>query len=736
MRMKRLILTVLLAACSSTQAPVQQAPTPTPTPPRPVTPQPAPLPVRAEPPASALRVADRAQLTGVELGTMWTFENPPLAYWQKTYNFAPSKEWLEHVRLSSVRYGESCSASFVSPNGLVITNHHCARECVAANSEGGTDYVVKGFYAPSRAQEKLCPGLFLDQLVEVENVTTRVQSASTGASDTEVARAQTAAIEKIQNDCAQQSRLTCQVVTLYNGGQYQLYKYKRYSPVKLVFAPELQAGFFGGDPDNFTYPRYDLDFSVVRAYEADGNTPAKTPHYFQWRATPLRENELTFVTGNPGSTSRQITVSRVLYERNFRHPFLIQYLRAQHDLLEKIAQQNPAAEQQVREQLFEISNSLKSYEGEYAGLQDSLLLGQKIRWERELRNRINADANLRAQYADAWDRMAEIELQKEQLSPRLNLSNAQWLGAPHLLYAYDLVRYVRERNKPESQRPEDLQGQGWQQLEQMLQQPMAPDPTISQALLLSHLQMVARWLPEGDSLRARFLNPGETAEAAARRIASGTRILDAAFRQQLIAGGTAAVESSQDPAVKLAIAMLSGRDDLQRRWDEVTAAETVQQARLAKAAFAAFGTDIPPDATFTLRITDGVVKGYPYNGTLAPPFTTFYGVFGRSAEFRNQMPFTLPATYEARKNFITMSVPLDFVTTNDITGGNSGSPIIDRDARIIGLAFDSNIEALPNEFLYQNTTGRTVGVSAAGITEALRNIYRADALLKELTGVK
>lgn len=729
-----LSLSVAAAACSSAQAP---APSPTPVPVQPpviTTPAPVTM-VPLQPPSSVTRVADRAQLTGTELGTMWTFENAPLAYWQKEYNFAPTKEWLDHARLASVRYGEYCSASFVSPNGLVITNHHCGRECVEANSQEGTDYVVKGFYAATREQEKLCPGLYLDQLVDVENVTNRVQAAGRGGADTAVARAQAAEIADIQKECAQEARLTCQVVTLYHGGQYQLYKYKRYSPVKLVFAPELQAGFFGGDPDNFTYPRYDLDFSVVRAYDADGKTPAKTPHYLKWRTNAIAEGDLVFVTGNPGSTSRQITFSRVMYERDFRHPFLIQYLRAQRDLLKQIAAQGPQAEQQVREQLFEVENSLKAQEGEYSGLQDSLLLGQKLRWERELRVRVANDATLRAQYGDVWDKIADLQVQKLQLSPRLNLANAQWLGAPHLLLASQLARYIREKDKPESQRPEDLRGQAWNELEAMVRNASGMNDAVSRALLVSHLQMASRWLSGTDSLRMRFLAGDETPEAAADRILKNSRILDPAFRQQLITGGLPALEASQDPAVQVALAMTRDLPGMQARWDEINAAENVQQERLAKAVFAAFGTNIPPDATFTLRISDGVVRGYPYNGTMAPAFTTFYGIFGRAAEFRNQMPFTIPAMYAARQGSINMATQLDFVSTNDITGGNSGSPVIDREGRIVGLAFDGNIESLPNEFLYKNQAGRSVSVSTAGITEALRNIYRAEALLRELTGV-
>jgi hypothetical protein len=409
-------------------------------------------------------------------------------------------------------------------------------------------------------------------------------------------------------------------------------------------------------------------------------------------------------------------------------------LRTQRDLLVLLGSRGPEAEQQVRENLFEVGNSLKAYEGQYAGLQDSLLLGQKLRWEQEFRSRVNADANLRSQYGDVWDKLADIQLQKMQTSPRLNLSNAEWLGAPTLVYAYSLVRYARGRDQAEAQRPEDLRGAAWEQLHQMLQSPGQPDPSINDALLRAQLQMVARWLPETDPLRTRFLMRGESPEAAARRIAENSRILDASFRQQLMSGGAAAVEASQDPAVQLAIAMLQPRAELNERWAQLTANESVQQERLAKALFAAFGTNIPPDATFTLRLSDGIVKGYPYNGTLAPATTTFYGVFGRSAEFRNEMPFTLPKTYAARKNAIQMATPLNFVSTNDITGGNSGSPVIDREARIVGLAFDSNMEALPNEFLYRNQAGRAVSVHAAGITEALRTIYRAEALLRELTG--
>ncbi len=692
--------------------------------------QPAPL----APPANIAKMAERTELLGNELGTMWTFENAPLDYWKKQYGFTATKEWLDHVRLSSVRFGESCSSSFVSPNGLVMTNHHCARECVEANSKGGTDHVVSGFYAATRQEERLCPGLYLDQLIEIENVTPRVQVATKpGATASQIAEAQEIVTSQIEDECEKPGKYACEVVSLYHGGQYQLYKYRRFSPVKLVFAPELQAGFFGGDPDNFTYPRYDVDISFVRAYEADSTTAAKTEHYFKWRPEGAKENELVFVTGNPGSTSRQITFSEVMYERLYRHPFLIQLLQAQRALMQHIATMGPQAEQQVRQQLFEIENSLKSFEGQYAGLQDTALLARKLRWEREFRTKVNADPKLKTQFGDVWDKLGDIQLQKLRVSPRLNVSNPEFTGAPHVAFAAQIVEYLSEMAKPEAQRSEQYRGDKVKEVEQFLNTPVPVNPQIAESLLTLQLSMMARWLEPTDPLLKDLMRPGETPQQAAVRLAKASRVLDANYRSALLKGGSAAVDTSSDPALKLARALAPVYRELTVRWPQIQADERVQEERLAKALFAVYGTKLPPDATFTLRITDGIVKGYPYNGTTAPSNTTFFGMYGRSAEFDNKPPFDLPPKFAQNRAAVNMSTPLDFVSTNDITGGNSGSPVIDKEARVVGIAFDGNIESLPNEFLYRNETARTVSVHSAGILEALRSIYKAEALLRELT---
>lgn len=724
--------TLLFAsACASTQEP---APTPTPI-------AAAPAAVAAvQPPADAIALADQVKLSGVELGTMWTFENPPLEYWRRTYGFDATPQWLEHVRLSSVRYGTYCSASFVSPTGLVMTNHHCARECVEAVSTADKDYVIDGFYAGSRAEEQVCPGLFLDQLVDIQDVTEQVKAAGrTGAGDEARTRAMEEVEERLETECETRGGegTQCQVVSLFHGGQYKLYRYKRYEPVKLVFAPELQAAFFGGDPDNFTYPRYDLDVSFVRAYEAGGQ-PASTPHFFEWSQTGARDGDLVFVTGNPGSTTRQVPVSRVMYERRFEHPFIVDVLRAQRQHLQAIAASGPDAERQVRDQLFGVENSLKKYEGELAGLNDVSLLAEKIRWQREFRGRVDADAQLRATYGDVWNRLEAVHAEMLEVQPALFLASPNFfgLGAPQVQVAFNLVRYVRQAGMPDAERLPAYRGDSLAVRRQRVLAEMPLDAAAGTEALDRMLAFMSRWLQEDDPTLRLAIQQSGTTTPAARTLIDRSRIGETSFRTELVEGGVTALDASDDPLIVLARGLEARQRQLQRRMQELNAAETIQQQRFAEALFAVYGTDLPPDATFTLRITDGIVRGYPYNGTLAPWATTLFGLFDRAASFNNEMPFKVPDMYAARRTALDLSVPYNFVATTDITGGNSGSPMIDRNARVVGIAFDGNIESLPNEYLFRTLSGRTVGVHSRGILEALRNVYRTEALLNEIVGAR
>lgn len=725
-----LAASILAAACASgggtTTLPITAVAAPE-------TPEASPQPLT--PTEWSLRASERVELTGMELGRMWTFQDPPRDWWKEAYDFEPTADWLQHVQLASLRYGNGCSASFVSEDGLVMTNHHCARSCIEALSSAENDYLEDGFYAPSRDDEMVCPGLFLDQLQSVTDVTERVLESAQGmASDTARARAQSEMSDAIVEECEGESEVRCQVVSLYHGGKFHLYRYRRFEPVKLVFAPEHQAAAFGGDPDNFTYPRYAMDVSFVRAYQPDSVTAVTTDNWFAWDTDGAQEGDPVFIVGNPGSTSRLYTVSQVMYEKYRRHPFIVQYLQDYVDLLRWIGSLGPEAERGVREQLASFENSLKAYTGQLEGLRDTLLVGRKIKWEADFRDAVTADEELTAEYGDVWNQIADLQRAKVPLAQRVSIYDIGFVGDPHLGLGGQLIRYVRESAKPEEERAEGYGADELAEIEQQLLAPSPVNPEIANRLLAVRLRLAQRFLPSDDPFVRRAFRGGETPEEAARRITSNTRIMDPAFRRQLVEGGVDAVDASSDAGVALARVMEDEHQAMSDRMEELSAAESAQEERLAQALFAVKGTSIPPDATFTLRITDGVVARYPYNGTLAPPQTSFYGIFERASNFGNEMPFTLPETYVEARDRIDLSTPLNFVTTDDITGGNSGSPMLNLDAEIVGAAFDGNIESLPNEWLFSEDVARTVGVHSAGILEALRAIYQAEALVQELLG--
>jgi len=685
------------------------------------------------PPEAAVRSMDRVQLTGTELGTMWTFENAPLDYWQKTYGFTATPEWLERVRLASVKI-PGCSASFVSENGLILTNHHCARRCIADNSTPENDYVETGFLAATREEEKVCPGAYADVLVGIQDITQRIRAVEqAGMTNAQIAAATQQAVDQAVSQCQTDAATICRVVPLFKGGQYQLYTYRRHAPVKLVMAPELQSGFFGGDYDNFVYPRYALDFAFYRAYQADGRTPVTSPHFFPFDPSGPDEGEPIFVTGNPGSTARLITVSQLLYERAYRHPLVVSQMRAQQDAIRKALATATGQEMiLLREQLFGIENTRKKYEGEVEGLNDTLLVALKLKWEKEFRDRARTVPAAQP-YLDVWDRIHEIQVRKLHASPVAAITNAGLVGSDYLVLPSSIVAMQRYLALPEAQRPAQLRGDRAQQYQQSLLQPMTN--ATAQQRLASHLELATVWLPPNHPLRGMLLRSGETPAQAAARLARESRILDPAVRQQLISGGVAAVKASTDPLVRLAVTMDSLNQAANTELATLTAEEQVQNSRLARALFAVYGNQLPPDATSTLRISDGIARGYEYNSTIAPYRTVFHGMYARAAEFDNQEPFNLPPLFAKRKAAVNLEQPIDFVSTNDITGGNSGSPIIDRQARIVGLAFDGNVEQLPNEYVFRTETGgRTVAVFSGGILEALRSIYQAQALLIELTG--
>jgi peptidase S46-like protein len=663
-----------------------------------------------------------------EFGTMWTFDAPPLDYWRRTYNFTPDQRWLDHVRLASVRL-PNCSASFVSSRGLVMTNHHCGRSCTASSSPPDSNYITTGFSAGALANEKKCAGLYVDQLQSIQNVTDRVRAAITGSTPAQQAAQRTAVINQIESECKQQTQLTCQVVSLYQGGIYSVYRYRRFNDVRLVMAPEEDIAFFGGDPDNFTYPRYDLDLTLLRVYE--NGQPYTPTDYLKWSAAGAADSELVFVVGNPGSTGRLNTLSQMEFLRDVQYPAQLQSYKRTLVILNQLSRTDTLAARRYQNDIFGIANSQKAVTGYRAGLIDTLSMAKKRAFERELQARVAANPKLQAQYGGTWNAISSAENELRTFYPQLRYYG--FGGSNLLTMAAQIVRIASESGKPDSARLAPYQGQGIQTMTTRLGQNIPVDTAFERLALAAQFRAAQSELPPNDPF-VRLALGGRTPEAAAARLVSETKIGDPAFRQSLLQGGAAAVAASNDPMIVLA----RGIDPLNRsvtaRASALNAIITANSEKIGQALFAAYGTALPPDATFTLRISDGLVKGFPMNGTIAPYKTTFYGLYGRSAAFDDKEPFKLPERWVARKNNLDMSTPYDFVSTNDIIGGNSGSPVINRNAEVVGLVFDSNIEGVSNRFIFSTEVGRTVSVHSRAIIEALRKMYDGDRIADELQG--
>ena len=665
-----------------------------------------------------------------EFGTMWTFDAPPLAYWKARYQFTPDQAWLDHVRLSSLRI-PGCSASFVSSAGLVMTNHHCGRDCTAGSSPRDSNYIETGFAAANLADEKKCANMYADQLQSITNVTDRIRKAVTATTPARQVEQRNAEIDRMQRECAQQPTDVCEVVTFYQGGLYSLYKYHRWTDVRLVMAPEEGIAFYGGDPDNFTYPRYDLDLTLLRVYE---NGKPLAPHdYLKWSANGAGENELVFVTGNPGSTGRLLTLAQMEYLRDVDYPARLagydRLLRIWHEL----AASSPDAARQYQNAIFSYENSKKAVTGYRAGLLDSAIMARKRAFEQDFRRRVQASPSLRARYGTAWDEIARAE--KEMTSFARNLQWQSFGGGSSLLNtAGGLVRLPIQAGLPDSARLPQYRGPGLERIRQQVVS-MPIDTAFERRALAATFAAWKEALPPTDPalVMALAAGKGDPAKAAAAIVAR-TTLVDTAARRALLAGGRAAIARSTDPLIALARVIEPVNRRLAERAAKLDATISANAEKIGQAIFAAYGTSLPPDATFTLRITDGVVKGYPMNGTIAPYKTTMFGLYDRANSFDDKPPFKLPERWSRGRDKLDLSTPMDFVSTNDIIGGNSGSPVINRNAEVVGLIFDGNIESLPNRFIFTDDVARSVSVSSQALVEALRKLYGAGRIADELTG--
>ena len=662
---------------------------------------------------------------------MWTFDNPPLKLLKAKYGFTPTQEWLNHLRLSSVRLNDGGSGSFVSASGLLLTNHHVARVQLQKNSTAEHDYIRDGFYAATPDQEMKSPDLEVNVLVAMENVTSRVQGAAKGiADDKKALKARDAEIAAIEKEGKEKTELRSDVVSFYQGGEYWLYQYKVYTDVRLVFAPEQQAAFFGGDPDNFTYPRYDLDMALFRVYDENGK-PLHSENFLKWSAKGAAPGELIFISGHPGSTQRQDTMAELSFERELVEPSLIEYLKRRIAAAEEFATKGEEQRRLVASTIFSLQNGLKAYIGRTDALGDKAIIAKKQADEDDFRERVAANPEWQKEYGSAWETIAATE---KKAAPRTKAQIFRRTDSRLFTIAREIEQYVTEVKKPDGER---LDGYHDAQLETLKFQLFSPAKiyTSTEKLYMTTALKLAEEKLGKDDEYLKTLTQGADVDTFVNSVIDGTKLADVAVRKALVDGGEAAVAASTDPMIVAA----RRTDPLAReytRWrkDEIESVLTPVGEKLGKARFLVYGKDAYPDATFTLRLSYGTVKGFPYNGTIAPPFTTFYGLYDRAASFSNQSPFNLTPKEAAGRDKLDLTTPLDFVSTGDIIGGNSGSPVVNRDGELVGLIFDGNIESLAGDFVYEDKKNRAVAVHSAGMIEALRKLYGAGALADEVEG--
>ena len=661
---------------------------------------------------------------------MWTFDNPPLKLLKEKYNFTPTPAWLDHLRLSSVRLNDGGSGSFVSPNGLLLTNHHVARGQLQKNSSAAHDYLRDGFYATTSDQEMKSPDLEVDVLVGMEDVTVRVQGAAKGiADDAKALKAREAATAAIEKESKDKTGLRSDVVAFYQGGEYWLYTYKAYTDVRLVFAPEQQAAFYGGDPDNFTYPRYDLDMALFRVY--DNGKPLHTDNFLKWSAKGAAPGELVFISGHPGSTERDDTVSELLVQRDVVGPAVTEYLERRIAAAQAFATQGPEQARLVGSTIFGLQNSLKVYVGRKDALADPAILAKKQSEEAEFRTKVAANPEWQKDYGDAWDTIAKVE---EQVKPEIKGQIFHRTDSRLFGLAQTIVQYVVEIKKPDGDRLQQFHDAGLESLKFQLMSPAPIEIATEKLYMTAALKLGEEKLGRDDAYIQAILQGGDV-DQTVNSLIDGTKLADPAFRKSLIDGGEAAVAASTDPMIAAARRVDPiVREPTRRIRDQYGSVLTKQGEKLGKARFLVYGKNTYPDATFTLRLSYGAVIGYPYNGTIAPPFTTFYGLYDRAAGFSDKPPFDLTPKEEAGLKNLDLSTPLDFVCSGDIIGGNSGSPVVNRAGELVGLIFDGNIESMAGDFVYDGSKNRAVAVHSAGMMEGLRKLYNAGALADELEG--
>ena len=671
---------------------------------------------------------------------MWLYNHFPTDKVKAKYGWAPDQAWLDHVRASSVRFNNGGSGSFVSADGLTFTNHHVAATCLQQMSTPDKNYYKLSFLAKTRAEEVKCPDLELNVLQSIEDVTARVQGAvKPGMAAAAGATAMRAEMSAIESDCTKQTGMRCDVVTLYAGGMYNLYRYKKYTDVRLVFAPEFDIAFFGGDPDNFEYPRYDLDITFFRVYE--NNQPAH-PDYLKWSNSGVKENDLVFVSGHPGSTGRMLTMSQLAFRRDVQYPWAMKNYAKRISVLQAFAAKSEANAAMAQEDIFGLQNSVKAYTGYQSGLLDKSLMAEKQQTEDKMKKAVAGDAQKKQEFGDPWGEVDQAMQTYRKIYMRLAYIERRSGWGEMAAYARDLVRLAAEKQKPNGERLREYRESALPSLEQSLLSTAPVHKALEVVTLTEAFREMQDEIGAGDATMQKILS-GKQPNARAEDLINGSKLDDVNVRKQLYEGGAQAIAASSDPMIVLMRDIDPQARELRKAYDDqVDAVERRNGQKFAKLRFATEGMNMPPDATFTLRLSYGPIKGFVEDGrghvaakgSKVPFFTTLGGAFEHAAKHGNKDPYALPKSWMDNKSKLNLSTPFNTICTADIIGGNSGSPVVNTKGEVVGIIFDGNIQSLPWNFQYEDKIGRSVEVDSQGIIESLRKIYGATGLADELQG--
>ncbi|MBI5362744.1 MAG: S46 family peptidase [Planctomycetes bacterium] len=666
---------------------------------------------------------------------MWPFNRAPKQQIQAKYGFDLTDTWLEHVQKSAVRISSGGSGSLVSPTGLVMTNHHVGSDMLEKLSTKEHDYIASGFHAATPAEEIQCPDIEMHVLWTIEDVTDKVLAGvKPGMSGAEANAAKRTARGQLEKDAKEKSGLHCETVELYQGGRYHLYSYKRYTDVRLVMAPEKGIAFFGGDPDNFEFPRFDLDMCFFRIYE--GGKPLHPEHYLRWSKNGVRDNDLVFVAGHPGRTERLFTTEHLEYMRDFSYPLSMRTIWRREVQLATFMGRSEENRRIAEGDYFGIQNTRKARTGIFAGLMDPAIMDAKFAAEKKLRAAVDANPEWKKQWGDGWDMVSRARSTNREFAVRYAALGGGGMGLGGQLFgkAVTLARLAAEKEKPNGERLREFRDTNMEPLKLQLFSPAPIYTELEVENLTAGLQNMVE-LVGGNDATVKMVLSGKSPRARAEELVLGTKLLDVAERQRVFDGGLDAVKASKDPMIQLAAALDPEARALRKRFeDEVDAPEKLGYAKIAAASFAVNGENQYPDATFTLRLSYGTVKSYTENGKPVAPFTNFAGLYERADERGNKVPFELPSRWAKAKELVNLNTPFNFVSTCDIIGGNSGSPVVDKAGDVVGLIFDGNIQSLVLDIAYEEKEARAVSVDTRAIIESLRKVYGCNALADEIVG--